>query len=156
MRLYTVCAHDQPVLVISAGVEPSMEELAKFAPPEVLKAEQFLRSIVDEETQRAVEWREIDEALDTWLGAELQCLEHDFHGVWGGDRSDIVIREATTNEAARWRASLQDAIAMGEQDTGNEDWLVYLIPVSETDDDWDYDENKPRRHLRVVQGGRRG
>ena len=81
------------------------------------------------DVQRIGDQREIDEALDTWLGQDLRTLRS--HGVplWSGGRASLHVREATPDEAQGWHEVLQREIDTGEEDAGDEDWLVYLVPI---------------------------
>jgi hypothetical protein len=45
-------------------------------------------------------------------------------GLWGGERQ---IRQATEEEAARWRASLSGAREQGEVEEDDDDWLALLV-----------------------------
>ncbi len=46
---------------------------------------------------------QLDEALNSWLGADLSTLEHDGQPVWNGDPDALHARAATVDEAATWR-----------------------------------------------------
>jgi hypothetical protein len=81
--------------------------------------------------QMIADRREIDEALDTWLGQDLLTLEHDGHPLWTGNSSDLDIREARTDEAEQWHTSRRQAIDREEIDAGQESWLLFLVQVSE-------------------------
>ena len=79
---------------------------------------------------------EIEDALDTWLGSDLTCLQHDGRSLWDGkDRGQVSVREATADETAKWRSSYHDAVASGVTDSETTDWAVYLVSVSEEPDD---------------------
>ena len=137
MRLYTICIDHRPVLVISAGVEPIVPD-SLTAEAELMKAYRERRARLDhlpDEVQRITEHREINEALDTWLGTELRSMTYDGSPLWSGDRANLEIREAKTDEAQRWHASLQRAIETGERGALEEDWLIFLVPVSEIDEE---------------------
>jgi hypothetical protein len=68
--------------------------------------------------------REIDEALDTWLGSELQAF-----GLWNGERDRGSARRASPDESAVWHRSHQAALDAGKEDAGEQDWLTYLVPM---------------------------
>jgi hypothetical protein len=129
MRLYTVCAHGRPVLVISAGTEDPMED--RFTTdPEIMNAHRFTQALSDNipsEVASFSECGEIEEALDTWMGEDLQALKSGGRPLWNGDRTQVSIREATTDEAAKWHISWRDVIDAGDQDAGDESWAVYLV-----------------------------
>jgi hypothetical protein len=93
---------------------------------------QALRDEMGDEVRRIGEQREIDEAMDTWLGEELMALTQDSgNPLWNGDRSVLTVREARTDEAAKRFISHQHAIDTGEEDAGTEDLCIYLVPTNE-------------------------
>jgi hypothetical protein len=138
MRLYTVCAHNLPVYVTSAGIELPLED-ALLTDPDFLKqyrdSETLRKELASKmasmhpggpaEFHHQVDVREIEEAVDTWLGTHFMTLR-----LWNGDKSQVSIRQARADEAAKWHSSYQQAIATGRQNAGNEDWAVYLGPVT--------------------------
>ena|ERR1700712_207011 len=115
MRLYTICAHNRPIITISVGCGPAM------------------RTAVTN-YDRSYDQTEIGKALTTWLGEDLLCLETEGHPLWSGRRSDLGVREATADEAKRWKASHQHAIDTDEIDAGEESWLMFLVPVKDPTD----------------------
>src|ERR1700733_1663105 len=100
MRLYTVCVRGRPVLVKSTDVEPPMPD-SLTTNAELMKAHRAQRALMEQTTNDKTRHigavREIDEALDTWLGTDLMV-----QSLWNGDWSDVQIREATAEEAGRW------------------------------------------------------
>jgi hypothetical protein len=132
LRLYTICTNDRPVLVMGAGVEPPMED-SLTTNAALMKAHRDLRAMEESlpaDIQRISEVREIDEAIDTWLGEELQSF-----GLWDGDHAKLQVREADPSEAERWRVEIQNSIEAGDQDAGNDDFAVYLVSVTEETDE---------------------
>ena len=131
MKLYTICVDQRPVLVMSVDAEPLMpDQLTTNA--ELMKAQRDTRvssHSLPADVQRVSDQREIDEALDTWLGHDLRTLRS--HGVplWNGGRANLHVREATPDEAKGWHEALQREIDTDEEDAGDEDWLVYLVPI---------------------------
>jgi hypothetical protein len=69
------------------------------------------------------------EDLDSWLGEDLEVLQHNGTPLWDGDKANAYVREAWPEEAAVWNASLKQAIDSGEEDPG--DLVAYLVPVSD-------------------------
>ena len=49
------------------------------------------------------------------------------------------MREADPEEAERWTVSFTDAMHDGEVEDAD-DWVIYLVPVTEPPDDDGYDE----------------
>jgi hypothetical protein len=141
MTIYTIEAHGRPVVAISIGNMPPLED--SFATrPELLRA---LRTARDMEERLPDDGREhmrrqaIDEALDTWLGGDLCILESEGRPLWSGDRDALRVREASPDEAAVFAASRERAVREGELDAGDEDWVA---PVMEPDDDDDDDDDE--------------
>ena len=139
MRLYTICAHNRPILTMSVACELPMPD--RFTTDAMfMKAHRDERALIDKlraedpAFDRISDQREIDEALNTWLGEDLLCLETERHPLWSGRRSDLGVREATADEAERWKASRQHAIDTGEIDAGSEMWLMFLVPVQDPTD----------------------
>jgi hypothetical protein len=121
---------------MSAGVTPPMPDFV-IKDPKLLEAHRFTESLMadlSEDARRAHELQEIDEAIATWLGADLRALEHDGRPLWNGDPSQLSVREATADEAAKWHSSYKEAVASGEVDAGDEEWAAYLVPAIDPDD----------------------
>jgi hypothetical protein len=49
--------------------------------------------------------------------------------IWDG-RDEIYVREADPDEAKRWKASFMEARQDGDAEAP-EDWVIYLVPVTE-------------------------
>lgn len=132
MILYTLCIDARPILVINTDPEiPVPDEVVHS--PVMLDALRKINEICADtqlDERRLGQLEQIDDALDTWLGEDLATLKHDGIVLWDGDRSRVHVREARADEVIRWSNSYQEALATGEQDAGNEDYLVYLIEVS--------------------------
>ena len=82
-RLYTICLKERPVLVVSVGLEPSLDDQPADDAPLLLTelyAEQF------------------DEIVDSPMILKL----------WDGDPDTLHVRKPTADEAARWYASFLD------------------------------------------------
>jgi hypothetical protein len=60
--------------------------------------------------------------------------------LWDGE-AEITVRPATSEEKAKWKASLDAAVASGDQDYGDTDWAIYLVPCIPSDYDHAYDED---------------
>ena len=139
MRLYTICIDQRPVLVMSTDAEPPMEDTLT-TDAKLMKAHRDMQALRAKmqarlpDAERLADQREIDEALDTWLGEDL----HSF-GLWNGDWDRLHIREARTEEARRWHTSLTRAIDAGEEEAGSEDWVLLLVPVTDSPDEEDED-----------------
>lgn len=142
MTLYTVCIKNRPVVVMSASAEAPMEEWV-LNDPELLKAVRFDQSIRNRVKARipnfdsVEELDEINKGLDTWLGEDLRTLENNGIPLWSGDRTDVDIREANTDELERWHTSHHEALISGEADVGENSWLIFLVPVTDPADDED-------------------
>ena len=140
MQLYTVHAHGVPLLVISAGAEPWMEDSFTRDPSLMeahRKAQAWLKEMDvlsgdPEGLRRSCDVREIEEAIDTWLGEDLLNLEHDAQLLWSGDRKQLVVHEATADEAAKWHRSRLNISDDSEID-GSDNWLVYLVSVNDAE-----------------------
>jgi hypothetical protein len=134
MRLYTVCVESQPILVMSADADTPMLD-AFTTIPELMKANrdnQPLWDETDEVVRRLTEQQEIEEAVDTWLGEDLMSLTRDDgRPLWNGDRSRLAVRDARTAEATEWHIALKQAIDIGEENAGTEDFALFLIPVND-------------------------
>ena len=131
MKLYTICVDQRPVLVMSVDAGPLVpNQLITNA--ELMKAQRDTRALSDSlpaDVQRINDQREINEALDTWLGQDLRTLRS--HGVplWSGGSASLLVRDATPDEAQGWHEALQRESDTDEEDAGDEDWLVYLVPI---------------------------
>jgi hypothetical protein len=131
MKLYTICVDQRPILVMSVDAGPLMpDQLTTNAEP--MKARRDTRALSDSlpaDVQRINDQREIDQALDTWLGQDLRTLRS--HGVplWSGGSASLHVRDATPDEAQGWHEALQREIDTDEEEAGDEDWLVYLVPI---------------------------
>jgi hypothetical protein len=122
MRLYTICVHGCPVVVISTDtVPPMLDEFTTNA--KLMQAnretEEFIDSLPDE-VRRIGQRQEIDEAIDTWLGEDL------IEWGWSGDHAALHVRDATTDEAGRWHISRQAAIDADAQEAGDEGWVIFV------------------------------
>ena len=140
MTIYTIEAHGRPVVVVSVGDTPSLED-SLATKPELLQA---LRATRDLKEQLPPDMREqaIHEALDTWLGEDLSTLESGGHPLWDGDRDALHVREAFADEAAIFRASREQAIREGELEAGDEDWVTFLVPVTDPTNDAEEEEDE--------------
>jgi hypothetical protein len=128
MKLYTICIDQRPVVVMSTDAEPPMED-ARTTNAVLMKAARDLRAMresLPDDVLRSCDQREIDEALDSRLGQDLLV-----YGLWDGDSARLHIRDASADEAQHWHASLQEALDTGEEDAGEESWLIFLVPVRE-------------------------
>jgi hypothetical protein len=145
MKLYTVEAHDIPVLVMPTDVEPAMEDTLTTN-AELIRALRGARDSIKEIPEEAKELArlsEIDEALETWLGADLMTLQHENGQVlWNGAYEAIHVRPAIEEEVARWQACRDEAVRSGDEEPADAETLVvYLVPVSEElDDDEEEDD----------------
>jgi hypothetical protein len=68
--------------------------------------------------------------------ADLMVLENEGHPRWNG-RDKIFIRKAFPAEEAQFDASQNRAIKDKEID-GTDDWLMFLVPVTEPIEDFDF------------------
>lgn len=144
-NLYTVEAHGRPVVTLSATPipTPSDDMLTNPLFVEALrKSHQILSDLRDDAEPEGVSLDditdriEIDEALETHLGEDLQIMEdvaRPGQPLWDGDRANINVRRATNEETEIWRGSLLKAMKAGEQEPGDTDWLVFLTAVREID-----------------------
>jgi hypothetical protein len=64
------------------------------------------------------------------------------HPLWDGDRDALHVRKASADEAAIFRASREQAIREGELDAGDEDWVAFLVPVTDPTDDGEEEEDE--------------
>ena len=68
--------------------------------------------------------------------ADLTVLENEGHPLWnGGD--EIFVREALPAEEAQFDAFQERAIK-GKEIDGADDWLMFLVPVTEPLEDFDF------------------
>jgi hypothetical protein len=67
--------------------------------------------------------------------ADLTVLENEGHPLWNG-RDEIFIRKAFPEEEAQFDASQARAIKDKEIDE-DDDWLTFLVPVTDPTDDFD-------------------
>jgi hypothetical protein len=66
------------------------------------------------------------------LGVDLMNLEdEDGNPIWSGHADEIAMREASPEETATWQVAHSAALASGEIDAPEDEWLVYLIPTRE-------------------------
>jgi hypothetical protein len=84
-----------------------------------------------------------DDALawadDKDFRSDLLLLEgEDGLPIWDG-RDEIYVREADPEEAKRWKASFMEARQDCDAEDA-EDWVIYLVPVTEPPGDNDYGE----------------
>lgn len=69
------------------------------------------------------------------LKSDLMLYETVGGPVWSGE-TPLFVREAFDEEAETWRDEWQEAEGEGEVGPGDEEgWLVFLVPVTEADDD---------------------
>lgn len=141
MKLYTVCVQGSPVLTMSIDADHPLEDFI-LRDPELLKAHRqtqaFIEQIRREPGVDAIaDEREVNEALDTWLGEDLRALRTvGAHApIWDGNPDELSFRGARTDEAEKWHLSRRLAIEMGELDAGGETWVRYLVPVQDTTGD---------------------
>ena len=72
--------------------------------------------------------RDLDEALNSWLGADLAMREHDGQPVWNGDPDALHVRTATTDEADTWHHAWRHR-DVGLPPAGVGPRPVYLVPA---------------------------
>ena len=78
-------------------------------------------------------------ADDEDFRSDLTFLEgQDCRPLWDG-LAEIFVREANPEEAERWTASFTKAMHDGDADDAD-DWVIYLVPVTEPPEDDDYDD----------------
>ncbi len=70
MTIYTIEAHGRPVVVVSVGDAPSLED-SLATKPELLRATRDLEAQAPADMGEHLRRRAMDEALDTWLGEDL-------------------------------------------------------------------------------------
>jgi hypothetical protein len=61
---------------------------------------------------------------------DLGELENDGTPLWDG-RSKIAVREASPVEHGVWSMCKARAIAQGDLEQGEDDWIVFLVPVQD-------------------------
>jgi hypothetical protein len=84
--------------------------------------------------EQALTW-----ADDEDFRSDLMSLEgEDGRPLWDG-RAEIYVREADSEEADRWKASFTEAMQDGDAEDA-EDWVIYLVPVTEPPEDDGYDD----------------
>jgi len=108
-------------LPIHAARSPRIHAQLVVTEEEIAKQERRLPS----EFRKRAAVAGADRELDEWLGAKLRGA-----GRWDGDRSQLVIRPASNDEADRWRASLRAATLRNEILDGDDDWFVILDHVT--------------------------
>jgi hypothetical protein len=116
-------AHGRPVVVISTdGLDPPSPSDEMLRNPRLVEALRLQRQNLSEMRDEVKRMggasldevdarREIDEAIETYLGADLQAF-----ALWDGDWKNIHVRQATGEEAEIWKSSLLRAIEAGEQE----------------------------------------
>ena len=68
--------------------------------------------------------------------SDLTCFDTpEGKRLWSGDKSDLHLRKANSDEIAHWSRSRKEAVEEGVTETDNEDWLVFLVPVVDSTDD---------------------
>jgi hypothetical protein len=78
--------------------------------------------------------QEIDEALKTYLGEDLQAMTDAAspgRPLWDGNWENIHVRGATGEEAEIWKSSLLLAIQADEQEPGDTAWVAFLVDVKD-------------------------
>jgi hypothetical protein len=156
-NLYTVEAHGRPVVVISATASLGLPDDAMLVNPNIRERLRLMRRakslwndlakrlrIDPDDSEVRISLREIDAALETYLGEDLRTMEdvaQPGRPLWDGKWKNIRVRRATDKEAETWKSSLLAAMRAGEQEPGEMDWLVFLIAVS-------------RGYVRSPSGGR--
>jgi hypothetical protein len=69
------------------------------------------------------------------LKSDMMLYETVGGPVWSGE-TPLFVREAFDEEAETWRDEWQEAEEEGEVGPGDEEgWLVFLVPVTEPDED---------------------
>jgi hypothetical protein len=137
MTIYTIEAHGRPVVAVSIGDTPPLEDSLATRPEllQALRATRDLEERLPPDTREHVRRRALEEALDTWLGEDLSTLESGGQPLWDGDRDALRVREASADEAVIFRASREQAVREGELEAGDEDWVAFLVPVTDPTDD---------------------
>jgi len=147
-RLYTVEAHGRPVVVISVRNEQPHDTWV--SDPELTAAVRKAREhqamigspleqhdVAPNDFQETQDIREIDDALDIYLGADLRTLQDAVTArpLWDGDDTNIRVRKATTEEAEAWNHSLRTAVEAGAHEAGNASWVSFLVAVRDPSND---------------------
>nr|WP_321983908.1 hypothetical protein [uncultured Lichenicoccus sp.] len=83
------------------------------------------RSVLVLNVDRQRAHRDLDEALNSWLGADLSMLEHEGRPIWNGDPDALHARTATSDEAEAWRGAWQH-----ERDPEDQLRPVYLVAAA--------------------------
>jgi hypothetical protein len=91
------------------------------------------RSIVAFDAETRCEAETLTDA--EWLKEDLMVLESNGQPLWDGN-AEIYIREAFEDERDKWDSSRARALLEEEIDA-DEEWIIYLVPVSEPADDED-------------------
>jgi hypothetical protein len=125
MRLHTVSIDNLAVVAMSTDADAPMQDFVVHD-AELLSAHRQMTELhntmksIAPDLDKISDQREVDDALETWLGDDLKALQH--HGVplWNGDHSRLTSREATVDEASKWHHSRQKAVDEGEEGAGEE------------------------------------
>jgi hypothetical protein len=67
---------------------------------------------------------------DPLLRDDLMTLVTRGLPLWDG-MTEIIVREALSDEEADWQASRARAIRQGNIDSGDNTWIAYLVPLSD-------------------------
>ncbi len=128
MKLFTVAVDGVPIVVLSVDAELGLPD--QFArDPQALSALRAMAATTKSMppgTSDIEQQMEIEDALDTWLGDDLLQIERNGQPLWDGNRDRLRISEALADEADHWRAAYRDALVRGEQDAGDESFLVFI------------------------------
>ena len=124
VRFWTIEHEGKPVVVMSKGMNAVVPS---NLPTQLLQAEkqrlelhEQMQKMAGRDLTDVCDLQEIDEALDTWLGADL--------GLHSDDRrkgGEVNIRKSTDQEIACWKVSRDNAVRDGNQEP-DEDWLIFL------------------------------
>ena len=68
----------------------------------------------------------LDEALNSWLGADLTVRQHNGQPIWNGDPDALHARTATNDEAQTWHSAWPDRPTVAS-DADPEPRPVYLV-----------------------------
>ena len=71
-----------------------------------------------------------------WFKADLMTFETEGQPLWDEDESKLFIRRAFPEEEAVWERNFAKALREGDAEPG-EDYLVFLVPVTDTTDELD-------------------